>query len=118
MQRVAEKDTRNIPKIRNSAVRKPQTSAPANGMAFAFNQGIPRDAVLSLLGGTHTKSDRAMYYRCAWWLAKRGETLQAFGCQCAMCGSMAHLQVHHKPSGYRRLFREKPIIDLTVACRN
>lgn len=88
----------------------------ANNLGFAFGLGIPREAVMRLIAGTHTAADRAMYYRCDWWAAKKGEALRAFSHQCAMCGSGLALQVHHKPQAYKRLFRERPVLDLTVAC--
>jgi hypothetical protein len=97
----------------------PARTPPATGgndLAFAFNQGIPKAAVIRLLRGTHTPADRAMYYRADWWAAKKAETLKAFGHQCALCGSSLALQVHHKPQAYKRLFRERPVLDLTVAC--
>ena len=83
----------------------------------AFMQGIPRNVVVRLLNGAHGRDDRGYYYQCDWWKEKRLEALEAFHRQCALCGLGYNLEVHHKPKAYRRLFREQPLLELTVLCR-
>ncbi len=82
-----------------------------------FGQGIPRDAVLRLLTNQHTQADRKRYYRCEWWRELRERALEAAGHFCRLCGRRPHLQVHHLPQGYKRMFRET-LADLTVVCRH
>ncbi len=85
--------------------------------AYPFTQGLSRDVVLRLLDGTHTRADRAVYYRTDWWRAIKGQALEMAGRSCALCGSLLNLHVHHKPQAYKRLFREHPVRDLTILCR-
>ena len=88
------------------------------GAVDPFACGLPRPVVLRLLAGAHTAADRKLYYRTDWWRATKAKALEHYGRACALCDSPVALQVHHRKSGYRALFREDPAKHLTVLCRN
>ncbi len=82
-----------------------------------FASGLARDVVLRLLQGTHTAADRTKYYRTDWWRATKHRALKAHGRACALCGRTLGLQVHHKPKGYKKMFKEDVEKDLSVVCK-
>ena len=94
------------------------TAPNAQTAVNPFACGLPRPVVLRLLDGTHTRADRAMYYRTDWWAATKARAFEYFGRACMLCDSPVGLQVHHRKSGYKALFREDPAKHLSVLCRN
>ena len=84
--------------------------------ADPFNSGLDTDRVLRLLGGTWNQADYNAYRRTKHWREKRQEALEAADGECALCGRRSKLQVHHKPQGYRALFREEVGKHMTVVC--
>ena len=89
---------------------------PLNSILYAFEQGLDRVAVQRLLNGQFTRADYAQYLRTEHWQAKKGEALEFWGRACVLCDSPLALQIHHRPNGYKNLFREDPKWHLTVTC--
>ena len=88
--------------------------------ANPFAQGLERGQVLRLLGaikGGFTKADYRAYQKTDHWKIVREEALEAAGHECRTCGGQKNLQVHHKnKTGYKRIFRERVGMDVTVCC--
>jgi hypothetical protein len=96
-------------------------AAPATSPAYPvdpFGQGLPQPVVLRLLAGPgkFTAADYRLYCQTTWWEIIRGEAQQIHGRFCVLCDSPA-AQVHHRPAGYRALFREDPRLHLIPLCR-
>ena len=79
-----------------------------------FNQGIPRDVVLRLLAGSWSSEDYEHYLRTEHWAGMRASAFTYHGPACVLCDATRGLQVHHRPGGYKRLFREQVERHLTV----
>lgn len=80
-----------------------------------FSCGLPRDVTLRLLSGRFSKADYAAYRRTSHWQAKKAEAFEVHGRACMLCDAPA-TEVHHRPGGYRALFREDPRRQLTALC--
>lgn len=87
-----------------------------------FAQGLPRAVVLLLLD---PKADRRsdawrtayrQYLTTQHWETKKAETYAVYGHACTVCDSPLGLQVHHRPEGYRNLFREVANRHLNILC--
>ena len=88
----------------------------ADRATYPFKQGLHRDVALRLLSGTFTPAEYAAYLRTPHWTAKKAEAFETWGCACGLCDAPA-AQVHHRPSGYRHLFREDVRRHLIPLCR-
>ena len=84
---------------------------------YPFEQGLLQVAVLRLLSANFTTDDYKKYLQTPHWTNKRKQVFAIQGSRCRMCGTRKHLQVHHIPSAYKRLFREDPKHDLSPACK-
>ena len=93
-----------------------QRSHPATAHIDAFNQGVPMQAVLRLLAGNFTPADYRLYCRCPHWQTKKAEAYEFWGRACSLCDAPA-VQIHHRPAGYRNLFREDVHRHLVPLCR-
>ena len=83
-----------------------------------FAQGLPTPMVLRLLAGPgkFTKADYRLYCTTTHWEIVRFQAQRIHGRFCVLCDSSA-AQVHHRPSGYRALFREDPRLHLIPLCK-
>lgn len=87
-----------------------------------FTQGLPQRAVLLLLDPRSDRRSEAwkaayrLYLRTDHWQTVKGQTLTISRRACQLCDSPLGLQVHHRPEGYRHLFREIPGIHTTALC--
>ena len=78
---------------------------------------------LRLLVGKFTPADYKKYTRSNHWKAKKAEAWAFWtellgGRVCIMCGRPAS-QMHHKPSGYKALFREdvkQMLVPVCMSC--
>ena len=86
-------------------------------MTDPFDQGLDKACAMRLLANAHTKADYRAYQKTGHWKTVREEALLYAAFSCCMCGRADRLQVHHKPSGYQRLFRERVDQDVTVVCQ-
>lgn len=84
-------------------------------MSDPFLQGLPRDVVMRLLCGKFEKADIKAYYNTPHFRELKVEAVALYG-SCVLCGSKNRLTVHHRPQGYRALFREDLHLHVTVLC--
>ena len=91
-------------------------TATVDRNAYPFTFSLPRDAVLRLLAGNFTPGDYRLYTRCQHWQTKKAEAYEFWGRACSLCDAPA-AQVHHRPSGYRALFREDVQRHLVPLCK-
>jgi len=96
----------------------PQPPRAPSYPADPFSQGLPRDVTLRLLAGPgrFTAADYRLYVQTTHWEIARAEAYAIHGRFCILCDSPA-AQVHHRPAGYRNLFREDPRLHLIPLCR-
>ena len=73
-------------------------------------------ANLRLLSGRFTTSDYKLYLLSDQWNQKKLEALKWYFRACMFCGGKESLQVHHRPLGYKHLYREDVATQLSVVC--
>ena len=82
----------------------------------SLDQGIERDLVLRLLSGRWTQADYKRYLKTDHWERVKDAALSHWGASCCLCDAKTGLHIHHRPNGYKNLFREQPARHLTVLC--
>jgi len=84
-----------------------------------FSQGLPKEVVIRLLEGKHTKMDRARYYLTPWFKGLVAAAIEAQEGHCQVCGNSPKvgLTYHHNALGYKNLFAERVAQDGIVVCK-
>ena len=75
---------------------------------------VDRKRLLAQLSQADPPPDYDRYMRSKSWQIKRQKFLAHYNCQCVLCGSKAHLHVHHLH--YKTLGNEG-VEDVIVCCR-